>query len=42
MTPILAATKLLALLNGVVLALGRHISVVLMGLMVLMILAVAG
>jgi TRAP-type C4-dicarboxylate transport system permease small subunit len=38
MTPILAATRLLALVNGAVLAVGRHISVVLMGLMVLVIL----
>jgi TRAP-type C4-dicarboxylate transport system permease small subunit len=38
MTPILAATRLLALVNGAVLAVGRHISVVLMGLMVVVIL----
>ena len=38
MTLILAATKLLALVNGAVLAVGRHISVVLMGLMVVVIL----
>lgn len=38
MTPILAATRVLALLNGALLAVGRHISVVLMGLMVLVIL----
>ena len=38
MTLILAATRLLALVNGAVLAVGRHISVVLMGLMVVVIL----
>lgn len=38
MTPILAATRVLALVNSAVLAVGRHISVVLMGLMVLVIL----
>ena len=38
MTPILAATRFLALINGAMLAVGRHISVVLMGLMVLVIL----
>lgn len=38
MTPILSLTRLLAVVNGAVLAVGRHISVVLMGLMVLVIL----
>lgn len=38
MALLIAATKLLALLNGAVLAVGRHISVVLMGLMVVVIL----
>ena len=38
MQPILAVTRLLALINGAVLAVGRHISVVLMGLMVVVIL----
>ena len=38
MQPILAFTRLLALINGAMLAVGRHISVVLMGLMVIVIL----
>ncbi|MEP5762114.1 MAG: TRAP transporter small permease subunit [Litoreibacter sp.] len=38
MTPILTAAKFLALINGALLAVGRHISVVLMGLMVIVIL----
>ena len=38
MQPILAFTRLLALVNGAVLAVGRHIAVVMMGLMVIFIL----
>ena len=38
MGSVLAATRILALINGTLLAVGRHISVVLMGLMVLAIL----